>query len=114
MDSLDSLAFHLGSLAPRVGPLASAAVRKTAHDIEATAKELCPVDTGNLRNSISTTVTGDGRYGAVEAEIGPTADYGAYVEFGTSRQAPAAYMGPALDRHGYQLDAALGQLGDLL
>ena len=33
------------------------------------------------------------------AEIGPTASYGEYVELGTSRMAPHAYLGPAFDRH---------------
>lgn len=40
----------------------------------------CPVDTGRLRSSITVNVEGN------SAEIGPTASYGAYVEFGTGAQ----------------------------
>lgn len=71
---------------------ASQAVRKTAADIEARGKANAPVDTGNLRNSIGTTQHGD-----LEAEVGPTAHYGAYVEYGTYRMAPQPYLGPAVD-----------------
>lgn len=93
----------------------SQAVRKTASDIQATAQQLVPVDTGNLKGSISSSPIGQTRAlrpGDMDAEIGPTASYGAYVEFGTSKHGPAAYMGPALDRHAYQLEAALNQLTD--
>lgn len=89
------------------GALASAAIRKTAFAVERDAKAFCPVDTGNLRNSISTTTTGDGRFKTMTAEIGPTADYGIYVELGTSRMAPEAYLGPAFDRHAHELQDAL-------
>lgn len=81
-------------------------VAKAGYDTEATAKSICPVDTGNLRNSIGTDIT-DGGYAA---EIGPTASYGAYVEYGTSRMAPRAYMGPAFDRHSGEFVDALSQL----
>lgn len=111
MTEINTLAVSLESAAGTVGARASQVVRKTAHDIEAQGKQFAPVDTGNLRNSIGSTVTGDGRFGIIEAEIGPTANYGAYVEFGTSRHGPAAYMGPALDRHTPGFVAALEQLG---
>jgi HK97 gp10 family phage protein len=94
----------LGKLAARAVPTASRAVAKTAHDIEATAKRLAPVDTGNLRNSISSDI------GVLSAEIGPTAEYGGYVEEGTSRMAPQPYMGPAADQHFPELDKALDAL----
>lgn len=81
--------------------------RKTAFDIEADAKVFAPVDTGNLMSSISTAFT-MWSYTAIEAEIGPTAAYGLYVEEGTSTQAPAAYMGPAFDRRAPGYEQALG------
>lgn len=94
-----------------VGARVSAAVRKTAFDIERDAKALAPVDTGNLRASISTDITGDGNTGTITALIGPTADYGIYQELGTSRMAPQPYLGPAFDRRIGPLEAALGQIG---
>lgn len=77
-------------------PQARTAVRRTAAAIQHDAQMFAPVDTGYLRSSIGHDIN-DTPTGA-EAEIGPTADYGAHVEFGTSRMAPAAYMGPAFDR----------------
>lgn len=44
---------------------------------EGYAKLLCPVDTGNLRNSITHTVAADERGDA--AYIGTNVEYGAYV-----------------------------------
>jgi HK97 gp10 family phage protein len=115
LGGLNSLAVDLARASGTVGAIVSVVVRKTASDVEATAKQFCPVDTGNLRASIGTDISGDGRFGAVEAEIGPTASSGGYVEFGTSRQAPAAYMGPALDRHSADFETALGKsVEDLL
>lgn len=46
---------------------------------EGYAKELCPVDTGNLRNSITHAVDEEKR----EAYIGTNSEYAAYVELGT-------------------------------
>ena len=90
-----------------------AVVKKTAADIEATAKAFAPVDTGALRGSIGTTSSGNANY--VETHTGPTVDYAPYVEYGTSRMAPRAFMGPAADRHLHELFAAVDQLtGDLL
>lgn len=112
---LNTLAVDLTAAGARVGARAAMAVRKTAHDIEATSKAFSPVDTGALRSSIGTDVTGDGRSGSIEAEIGPTQSYGYFVEFGTSRQAPQSYMGAAFDRHAHELEDALGQIaGDIL
>lgn len=89
----------LSSAGRRVGRQAAALTRATAARIERDAKLACPVDTGFLRNSIGTTITGDGRGGIVSATVGPTADYAGYVEFGTSRQRPQPFMNPAADRH---------------
>lgn len=106
VSGLNSLAFEVGTLTTRGLTLARAALAKTAADIEGDAKAFVPVDTGNLKASISRTVDG------FTAEIGPTASYGAYVEFGTSRQGPAAYMGPAFDRRAPGLEQALAQIAD--
>lgn len=63
--------------------------------IQAQCKAECPVDTGELRNSIVEETTGGG--GKYTSEIGPTADYGIYVEMGTGiyaggRQTPWRYQ----------------------
>lgn len=91
------LAVDLEKIAGGVGALTSKVVRKSAADLEAHAKAHAPVDTGLLRNSIGSDFTGDGRFSEVYADVGPTADYGAHVEFGTRNQAPQPYMMPAAD-----------------
>lgn len=48
---------------------------------EGYAKKLCPVDTGNLRNSITHTVTDVNEQAAY---VGSNAEYAAYVELGTA------------------------------
>ena len=49
-------------------------------------------------------------------DLAATVDYGAHVEFGTSRMAPQAYMGPAFDRHAAAFEQAMAHIkaGDLL
>lgn len=69
---------------------------------EGYAKKLCPVDTGNLRNSITHTVTDNGERAAY---IGTDSEYGVYVECGTGvyypggRQTPWVYQDAKGDWH---------------
>lgn len=53
---------------------------------EGHAKDLTPVDTGRLRNSITHAVKGDAAY------IGTSVYYAPYVEFGTRRGHKAHHM----------------------
>lgn len=109
-DDLRSIASQFRSSGNRLSGPARDLVRKTAADIEGDAKRLVPVDTGNLKNSITHQTAGNAYYS--EAEIGPTADYGIYVELGTSRMTARPYMGPAADRHLPLFEQALGALGE--
>ena len=106
---LRGLSVDLGNEAKSVGARVASAVRKTARSIERDAKIMAPVDTGNLKNSISTDVTGDGRTASMRATIGPTAHYGIYQELGTSRMAAQPYLFPAADRHEPGFIAAMAQ-----
>ncbi|MGN7250053.1 HK97-gp10 family putative phage morphogenesis protein [Arthrobacter sp. SAFR-014] len=111
-DDLRRLSADLARAARTTGQRAQIVVRKTAKDIEATAKNLVPVDTGNLKGSIGTSdLRTVGRSGSLSAEIGPTANYGVFVEQGTSRMAPQPFMGPAADRHTGAFEQAMAQLG---
>lgn len=98
LSEVRAVSSRMATAGARVGAGMSLIVRKTAFDIEADAKILAPVDTGNLRNSISTDFTGDGRSAGMAAEIGPTAEYGIYQEFGTSVMPGQPFLGPAYDR----------------
>ena len=60
---------------------------------EGYAKMECPVDTGNLRNSISHTSDGETEY------IGTNVEYAAYVELGTSKSKAQPYLQPAVQDH---------------
>ncbi|HEX6686688.1 MAG TPA: HK97-gp10 family putative phage morphogenesis protein [Candidatus Limnocylindrales bacterium] len=86
----------------------AAVVRKSAFAVERGAKLRAAVDTGNLRNSINTSLLFRGDL--VSAEIGPEADYGIYVELGTARMAPQPFLGPAFDEVEPSFLAALADL----
>lgn len=99
------LASDLGKASAEATKLAMAVVAKTAKDIEADAKNLAPVDTGALRNSISSDVK------QLSAEVGPTVNYAPHVELGTYKMTPQPYMGPAADRRTPAFLAAMEKLG---
>lgn len=108
---LGKLAADARGAGARVGAKAAAVLRKAAYDVEAGAKGRAPVDTGNLRNSIFTTITGDGRSGTMTAEVGPSAEYGIFQELGTSRMGPQPYLAPAFDAVLPGLTEVVAQLG---
>lgn len=103
---LQALAVDLEKSGAKVIERARLAVAKVALDVEATAKTLAPVDTGNLKNSISSEIDG------LTAEVSASTSYSDYVEYGTSRMAAQPYMGPAFDEHAPNLEKALGQIGE--
>lgn len=78
------------------------ALEKCGQVAEGYAKKLCPVDTGNLRNSITHTVADSGERAAY---IGTNSEYGVYVECGTGiyypggRQTPWVYQDAKGDWH---------------
>lgn len=100
----------------RVGARASAAFRKTVLDIEADAKMLVEaygaVDTGDLMNSVTSDIQGDGRHGLMTGEIGPTVDYGLYVHEGTSRMPGRPFLDDAFDRREPTFSQVLAQIGE--
>lgn len=61
--------------------------------VEADAKLLAPVDTGNLRGSIARRIEGNA------AVVGTNVEYAQHVEYGTVKMQPRAYMRGAIDRN---------------
>ncbi|WP_066298839.1 HK97-gp10 family putative phage morphogenesis protein [Arthrobacter luteolus] len=95
------------------GLLTQTVVRKTARDVVKDAKLLAPVDTGNLRASIGhSDLRSVGRAGDLSVEIGPTANYGVFLELGTSRAPAQPFMGPAADRNEGPFAQALAQIAE--
>ena len=96
---IDGLGDVLGKLAEMGGKLDSAVSKGVSLGgkvIQAYCKAECPVDTGELQNSIIEETSGGG--GSYTSEVGPTAPHGIYVEMGTGiyaggRQTPWTYMG---------------------
>ena len=107
---LRNLAADLGTVPKIAGQLAKVAVKKTAKDIEATAKTLAPVDTGNLRSSIKTSDLRSVSQDSPSAEVRASANYAVYQELGTSRMAPQPFMGPAADKHSPAFQEAMAQI----
>lgn len=70
---------------------------------EGYAKDLCPVDTGRLRNSITHVVDN----GEKAVYIGTNVEYGPYVELGTSRQKAQPFLTPAAQNHGEEYRSIL-------
>lgn len=108
---LDDVGRDIRTNAGKVGAKAAMAFRKTIFDIEADAKDLAPVDTGALQNSISSEITGDGRFGRMAGEVGGTVDYEIYQELGTSTQPGKPHLSPAFDRRVPRFISAVEQLG---
>ena len=66
------------------------ALTKCGLQAQTFSKSLCPVDTGNLRNSISYEVNDNTVY------IGTNVEYAPYVELGTYKMTARPYLEPAL------------------
>lgn len=112
ISQVEGLWVELEQANKKVVERAKLVIKKTAQDIEANAKAIAPVDTGNLKGSIGHSDLRLLSASYLQVEIGPTAEYGLFVEVGTSRMAPRAYMGPSLDRYSGPFLDAVTQLGE--
>lgn len=86
-------------------------MKKATALVQGDAKRLCPVDTGRLRESITTKVETDGT--DVVGTVGTATSYAPFVEFGTGQrgdssvahrtdwkgQAPQPFLYPALKQN---------------
>lgn len=91
---LAELEAKLKKLTPTVEAAAKRGVYKAALKVEGDAKMIAPVDTGNLRRSITTSQGND-----ISAAVSTTVEYAPYVEFGTSRMQAQPYLRPSLNKN---------------
>lgn len=70
-------------------------LQRRALQVDRAAKQLCPVDTGRLRSSITNEIGQDGE--GLVATIGTDVEYAPHVELGTSRMAAQPFLLPALE-----------------
>lgn len=110
-EGLNTLSLALAIESGRALARAGLVVRASAQRVVSTAQQLVPVDTGATKGSIHATTRQNGF--DLEAQIGPTTEYAPYLEYGTVRMAPHAFMGPALDRETPGFVAAIGQIAGL-
>ena len=83
---------RLPELARNVRPRAIAVINRHARNVASIAKQLAPVRTGELRDSIAVSETS---LGTVRVEVG--AAHGIYVEFGTSDSPSQPFLFPAIE-----------------
>jgi HK97 gp10 family phage protein len=99
---LDSLFSKLSAIPGAIEAAGVEGVDKTLMDITATAKELCPVDTGQLRDSLepyAETHKAKSDGAAISGAAGTNVEHGPYVELGTGpvgeeTAADGKYPGP--------------------
>jgi len=78
------------------------AIRKACLIVEGSAKGYCPVDTGNLRGSITHEV------GEEEGKVGTNVEYSPYVEYGTVKMAAQPFFRPAADNNRAKVSREIG------
>lgn len=94
----------LDALAASSPAKAKAAVLKGGYMIEADAKQMAPVDTGALRNSIETE-EGQG----ISAIVHDGVEYGIWQELGTSKMAAQPFMIPAMEKNADEIRDLIAQ-----
>lgn len=102
-----ALAAEFAAEAATVTHKVSQALAKTGFDVAADARQLAPVDTGNLRGSIGVDV------GGTTVTVGPEANYGIFVERGTWKTAPQPFLTPAAERREPALLEALAEAASM-
>lgn len=86
--NLDRLLAKLNAIGGQAAPIMEKAVNKGAKLIQGSAKYLCPVNDGGLRNSIKTRT--EIKESVVTGDIYTNNDHAAYVEFGTGPKGEAS------------------------
>ena len=86
-----SLSKYVEETTKRLESACEKAVKDTCEDIQRIAKQLAPVRSGKLRNSIKTKVEG------MKGEVYSDVSYAGYVENGTRKMRARPFLRPAYD-----------------
>lgn len=119
---------HFAQIASALKPAISKVVRKGAFDLQAQAASRAAVDTGFLRNSVYTVTSDDSTYhsdGKMLPEVPPPeddqsayaavgAEYGAFVNYGTTHQPAQPFWEPAIDAVRPGFESAVAAIQDKL
>ena len=101
----DALIKGLANAEQEIAEQANELIQGAGIDIEADAKQACPVDTGRLRASIKYTP------GNMECTVYTNVEYAKFQEFGTVYQKAQPFLFPAFEKNTKRLQ---GELKDLL
>jgi len=81
-------------------------VKQNTAELTQGAQRKAPVDTGNLRRSITMDLSDGGLTGKVK----PTADYAPYLEYGTRFQSAQPFMRPSFNKQKAQFKSDMDKL----
>lgn len=90
---------RIAQIPRRANNLRAEVLNQWAEDLQKTAKELAPFQSGALRESIETKVNSSSGKAWVQIKPGKTREYAYYVEKGTSKMADQPFLGPAAQIH---------------
>ena len=76
-----------------ISKLVAPVIKLNGSELQQKAQRYAPVDTGNLRRSIQLSIKDNG----MTAEVTATAEYSAYVEYGTRFMNAQPYVRPAFN-----------------
>jgi hypothetical protein len=118
ISGLNELVADLADAPHRVQRWSAEVLRKSAGNVAADARRLISGVRHAPQYPQSITFDAKWKGKGYEAEIGPDKDrpqgaLGNILEYGTSKNAPLAHLGPALDREGPRFVKALEDLADL-
>lgn len=103
---VDAVAAELAAAGPKVAKQSGKVLDEVGEATRGLAQQLAPKLTGALAASIDVTGTG------MERVVGTGVPYAIYVEFGTYKDSPQPFMGPAGDLAGQALAAGMADIGD--
>ena len=106
LKAIDKLQAAMKAMPKIVAEELGKAVRDLVLLVEGEAKRLCPVDTGNLRASITPVIES-----WAEGYVGTNTNYAPYVEYGTRKMPAQPFLEPAFQEGAKQakriFDAAM-------